>query len=166
MNATPVLDACCGSRAFWFQHDDTRALFIDNRSATYRIDSGTPGTTGRSDIVIDPDLVADFTAMPFLSESFHLVVFDPPPCSTHRTEGSGHSALRRSYRRLARHAAPRIRGVFPRAQAERNARVQVGRVAVQGPRGRGAISGRSAVRPPDEQDNALVRVHQAGGGLR
>ena len=74
----PVLDACCGSRAFWFQHDDERALFIDNRSATYRIDSGTPGTIGRSDIAIAPDIVADFTAMPFPSESFHLVVFDPP----------------------------------------------------------------------------------------
>lgn len=59
----PVLDACCGSRSFWFQHDDQRALFIDNRNARYRVDVGTPGTRGRSDVVINPDIVADFTAM-------------------------------------------------------------------------------------------------------
>ena len=33
---------------------------------------------GRADAVIAPDVVADFTAMPFPDESFYLVVFDPP----------------------------------------------------------------------------------------
>ena len=27
----PVLDACCGSRMFWFDRKDTRATFVDKR---------------------------------------------------------------------------------------------------------------------------------------
>lgn len=74
----PVLDACCGPRLFWFDRKDQRALFIDKRRETHPIDVGTPGTIGRSPIVVDPDHIADFTDMPFEDESFHLVVFDPP----------------------------------------------------------------------------------------
>lgn len=74
----PVLDACCGSRMFWFDRKDSRALYIDKRRETHPIDIGTPGTIGRSPIVVDPDRIADFTDMPFADESFHLVVFDPP----------------------------------------------------------------------------------------
>ncbi len=74
----PVLDACCGPRLFWFDHNDPRALFIDNRRETHPIDVGTPGTIGRSPIVIDPDELGDFTNLRFADESFHLVVFDPP----------------------------------------------------------------------------------------
>lgn len=62
----------------WFDRNDPRALFIDNRRETHEIDMGTPGTIGRSPIVVDPDQLADFTALPFPDESFHLVVFDPP----------------------------------------------------------------------------------------
>ena len=68
-----VLDACCGSRMMWFNRMDARALFIDKRQETCLY-----ATPGRSSIVVAPDLVADFTAMPFADESFHMVVFDPP----------------------------------------------------------------------------------------
>ena len=27
----PVLDACCGSRMFWFDRTDRRAVFVDRR---------------------------------------------------------------------------------------------------------------------------------------
>lgn len=74
----PVLDACCGSRMFWFDKRDARALFIDKRRETHPIDIGTPGTRGRSPIVVDPDMLASFSDLPFADESFHLVVFDPP----------------------------------------------------------------------------------------
>lgn len=74
----PVLDACCGPRMMWFDKHDARALFIDKRRETHPIDMGTPGTIGRSPIVVDPDEIVDFTAMPFADETFHLVVFDPP----------------------------------------------------------------------------------------
>jgi hypothetical protein len=83
----PVLDVCCGPRMFWFDRKDARALFVDKRCARYAIDVGTPGTTGRSPIVIAPDVQADFTALPFADEAFHMVVFDPPHVA--RTEPRG-----------------------------------------------------------------------------
>jgi SAM-dependent methyltransferase len=88
-----VLDACCGSRMFWFDRADPRALFIDKRQEICPIDVGTPGTIGRSPIVVAPDVIADFTALPFADESFCLVVFDPP--HVQRQEARG--ALTRRY---------------------------------------------------------------------
>ncbi len=73
-----VLDACCGSRMMWFDRKDPRALFIDKRQATYAKDRGTEATKGRSPIVVAPDLMADFTDMPFPDDTFSMVVFDPP----------------------------------------------------------------------------------------
>ena len=67
-----VLDACCGSRMFWFDHEDGRAVFMDARKGEW------PMPSGRKATVVEPDVVADFTAMPFADESFALVVFDPP----------------------------------------------------------------------------------------
>lgn len=74
----PVLDPCCGSKMFYFDHDDPRVLFCDNRS-----DYEETLCDGRS-LVIDPDVVADVTNLPFEDSSFHLVVFDPP----HLTAGA------------------------------------------------------------------------------
>lgn len=73
-----ALDATCGTRSMWFDRADPRALFIDKRRESVPVDVGTPGTIGRSPIVVAPDVVADFTALPFADESFALVVFDPP----------------------------------------------------------------------------------------
>jgi SAM-dependent methyltransferase len=77
-----VLDACCGPRMMWFDSKDRRALFIDKRQETHPI-------TERRDAVIAPDVVADFTAMPFPAESFHLVVFDPPHIKASRAGKRG-----------------------------------------------------------------------------
>ncbi len=73
-----VLDVCCGTRSFWFDKTDERALFVDKRRETHVVDVGTPGTVGRSPLVIDPDVLANFTALPFADESFSVVAFDPP----------------------------------------------------------------------------------------
>ena len=73
----PVLDACCGSRMMWFDPKDERALFVDKRQERHTLpDVSSAG--GARELVIDPDHVADFTALPFPPESFALVVFDPP----------------------------------------------------------------------------------------
>lgn len=73
----PVLDACCGSRMFWFDKNDPRAIFMDKRSERHTLpDSSSSG--GFRELVIDPDFLADFTAIPFPSCQFSLVVFDPP----------------------------------------------------------------------------------------
>lgn len=73
----PVLDACCGSRMFWFDSNDHRAVFIDNRKERHSLKDSS-SKHGKRSLVIDPDLIADFTALPFDSETFSLVVFDPP----------------------------------------------------------------------------------------
>jgi hypothetical protein len=73
-----VLDACCGSRMFWFDNTDERAMFVDRREDIKVIDIGTPGTVGRKPVVIKPDKVADFRNLPFCDNSFHHIVFDPP----------------------------------------------------------------------------------------
>ncbi len=77
-NLPPVLDACCGGRMMWFDPRDSRALFLDNRCAFRKVDVGTPGTVGRKPIVIEPDVLADFTQLPYPDDTFALVVLDPP----------------------------------------------------------------------------------------
>ena len=83
----PVLDACCGSRMFWFDKADPRCLYVDKRRETWAIDRGTPGTVGRKPIVVNPDQIADFTALPFPDGTFDHVVFDPP--HVERRQGTG-----------------------------------------------------------------------------
>ena len=72
----PVLDACCGTRAFWFDKYDNRGLFLDNRNGEYPIkpDKSHPARN----LIVCPDIIGDFTDMQFPSNTFALVVFDPP----------------------------------------------------------------------------------------
>lgn len=74
LGVPPVLDACCGSRMFWFDKADERAIFVDIRKETHVTDT----RPGRNPTVVNPDIVADFTALPFPDNSFYLLVFDPP----------------------------------------------------------------------------------------
>ena len=92
-----VLDACCGPRMFWFNREDPRALFIDKRAGVYARDLGTKKTKGRRPIVVAPDVLADFTTMPFADESFYLVVFDPPHLTASRVGNHKNSIMANSY---------------------------------------------------------------------
>ncbi len=82
-----VLDACCGPRMMWFDRADRRALFIDKRQEVHPM--GGCRELGRAPVVVAPDVIADFTAMPFPAESFRLVVFDPPHIKASRAGKSG-----------------------------------------------------------------------------
>jgi SAM-dependent methyltransferase len=95
-SAPPVLDACCGARMFWFDPKDPRAIFMDIREGEYPKDFGTPATKGRKPVVVKPDVLADYAAMPFADESFSLVVLDPPHHSAARM-GSGMNIIRNAY---------------------------------------------------------------------
>ena len=66
-----ILDACCGSRMFWFDKEHPAAVFMDNRSFAQNLCDGRR-------FEVKPDLIADFREIPFPDESFRLVVFDPP----------------------------------------------------------------------------------------
>lgn len=67
-----ILDACCGSKMFWFDKNNPDAEFCDIRKL-----ERTEYYPGRY-IEVNPDTVCDFTALPFADNSFYLVVFDPP----------------------------------------------------------------------------------------
>lgn len=66
-----ILDACCGSRMFWFNPKHQGVLFADIRSDSHILCDGRA-------LEIKPDVQMDFRAMPFADGSFKLVVFDPP----------------------------------------------------------------------------------------
>lgn len=66
-----IIDVCCGSKMFWFDKDNKDVLFCDNRTLH------TTLCDGRT-LDIDPDVICDYTNLPFDDESFYLAVFDPP----------------------------------------------------------------------------------------
>ena len=67
----PILDACCGSKMFYFDKHDPRVLFQDIRSMETTLCDGRR-------FEVKPDVQADFTDMPYDDGSFSMVVFDPP----------------------------------------------------------------------------------------
>ena len=65
-----ILDACCGSRMFWFDKNNKSTLYMDIRDEEFEIHG--------KKVSVHPDIIADFREMPFDDETFHMVVFDPP----------------------------------------------------------------------------------------
>nr|DAF58197.1 MAG TPA: Methyltransferase domain [Siphoviridae sp. ctMBu2] len=86
MALQPILDPCCGAKMMWFDKQNQRALFGDVRSESHTLCDGRA-------LEIKPDLVMDFTALPFDDETFRLVVFDPP----HLIYAGEKSWLRKKY---------------------------------------------------------------------
>lgn len=68
----PILDACCGSRMFWFDKENPNVLFCDIRKVDLDLNHGNRTCH------IRPDKMHDFRKMDFNDNTFHLVVFDPP----------------------------------------------------------------------------------------
>jgi len=70
-----ILDACCGGRMFWFDRKNPNALFIDKR----KVESCMVGKGENArKFECDPDQIMDFRNLDLKSDSFALVVFDPP----------------------------------------------------------------------------------------
>lgn len=75
----PILDPCCGSRMMWFDRSNPLAIFGDQRSETITVTDRSHGKAdGTRTLVIEPDVVMDFRALPYENDSFRLVAFDPP----------------------------------------------------------------------------------------
>ena len=85
----PILDACCGSRMFWFDRQNKNTIFMDNRELEDTLCDGRK-------LIINPDIVADFRDIPFDDNTFYLVVFDPP----HLIHAGENSWLAKKYGKL------------------------------------------------------------------
>lgn len=72
-----ILDMTCGSRTIWFNKNHPAAIYFDKRRESMEMYFGKARTRLRQ-LHVDPDVIGDFTALPFKDESFSLVVFDPP----------------------------------------------------------------------------------------
>ena len=96
-----VLDACCGSRMFWFDKSDSRAIFNDIRKEEHTLCDGR-------ELIIDPDTQFDFSSLGFDDEQFNLVVFDPP-----HLEKIGDSAwMAKKYGKLTADWQDKLKGGF------------------------------------------------------
>jgi ubiquinone/menaquinone biosynthesis C-methylase UbiE len=71
MERKKILDACCGSRMFWFDKQNPNVLFADIRTESHILCDGRT-------LDITPDVEIDFRNMPFPDNTFKMVVFDPP----------------------------------------------------------------------------------------
>lgn len=85
-----ILDVCCGSRMFWFDRKSDRTIFMDKRELS---DILCDGRT----LEIKPDVIGDFTDIPFDDNLFNMVVFDPP----HLLKVGENSWLAKKYGKLS-----------------------------------------------------------------
>lgn len=81
-----VLDPCCGSRMMWFDKEDPRAVFGDQRSETIVVKDTSHREDGTRAVHIRPDTMMDFRDLPFVDGTFRLVAFDPPHLERAGTE--------------------------------------------------------------------------------
>ena len=68
----PILDATCGGRMMWYDKHNPACVYVDRRV----VDS-MECCDGRN-FQVSPDIVADFRDLPFESNTFYNIVFDPP----------------------------------------------------------------------------------------
>lgn len=71
-----ILDATCGSRTIWFDKHHPSAIYMDKRAFSIERRFGIHNSLHH--LNVSPDVVADFTDIPYVDDSFSLVVFDPP----------------------------------------------------------------------------------------
>ena len=72
-----ILDVTCGCRTIWFNKDHPNAIYCDKREEHMECAFGKARTSVHQ-LHVSPDIVCDFTCLPFEDNSFSLVVFDPP----------------------------------------------------------------------------------------
>jgi len=85
----PIIDVCCGSKMFWFNKNHPDVIFMDIRELEDTLCDGRK-------LVIKPDIVGDFTNIPFPDSTFKLAVFDPP----HLEKVGDNSWLAKKYGKL------------------------------------------------------------------
>lgn len=73
-----ILDVTCGGRSIWFDKHHPAAIYCDRRVTESETLYFGKAHTSPQQISVEPDVVCDFTDLPFESSQFSLVVFDPP----------------------------------------------------------------------------------------
>ena len=86
---TPILDACCGGRMFWFDKNNPNVTFADIRRENVLFKDGNKIRS----LSIEPQFIHDFTQMSYPDNTFKLVIFDPP----HLIKGGDNSWLVKKY---------------------------------------------------------------------
>lgn len=100
-----ILDATCGARTMWFDKQNPHTVFFDKRCEHYDgLWKNSPGST----LNIVPDVVGDFTHIPYEDNLFALVVFDPP----HLTGAKETSWLVKKYGKLGQNWEKMLRDGF------------------------------------------------------
>lgn len=91
-----ILDVTCGSRSIWFDKHHPAAVYCDIREEDdIQIWKSEDGRSEQR-LSVKPDIICDFTNLPFPSNTFSLVIFDPP----HKTKLSEKSWLAKRYGKL------------------------------------------------------------------
>lgn len=96
-----VLDACCGSKMFWFDSENPLTIYQDKRELDTNLCDGRQ-------LIVKPDVIGDFTKMDWGDESFKIIVLDPP--HLHDCGPNGWQALK--YGRLPRDWHDYIKAMF------------------------------------------------------
>lgn len=89
-----ILDACCGSKLFWFDKENDYTTYMDIREGKFEIHD--------KKVNVKPDVVADFRNMPFEDNNYDLIVFDPP----HLKWAGKNSIMRAQYGQLDKEKWP------------------------------------------------------------
>ena len=84
-----ILDVTCGGRSIWFDKQHPAAVYCDRRDEEFVNITGRAKRT----CAVHPDVVCDFTDLPFSDDTFSLIVFDPP----HLKNISENSWMRKVY---------------------------------------------------------------------
>lgn len=71
LSGCEILDACCGSKMFWYDRDNKHTCYVDCRKVDETLCDGRR-------LEVKPDVLADFRNLPFPDNTFNLVIFDPP----------------------------------------------------------------------------------------
>ncbi len=91
-----ILDATCGSRSMWFDKSCESAIYMDSRCEHHEAIWKSTNRDSLRTCDVSPDVVEDFTDMPFEDNSFELVVFDPP----HLTNIADNAWTKKKYGKL------------------------------------------------------------------
>ncbi len=111
-----ILDVCCGSRMMHFDRTNPDVVFGDIRAETIIVTDRSHGKQdGTRELIIAPDVLLDFRALPFADESFDLVLFDPP----HLERAGPKSWLAAKYGKLGKDVAHRFVDVQKKGWFER-----------------------------------------------